>query len=277
MTAQTPQRRTPPVFRPVLVTRVERLTPRMNRITFGGEALADYKPLGPAGHVRVLLPAPGQEAPAIPTWGPSGPEFPEGQPRPHSRAYTPRLWNDATKELSIDFVLHGNGVASRWAATAKPGDQAVIAGPRTAYKFDPDAKWIMLVADETGLPAIATVLAALPASMTATAIVEVHDAAEEQPLPGADTVKWLHRTTGLPRTGGGNAPQPGGALLEQAVRAAELPAGHGTVWIACEAMAMRRLRHYLLSERGLPAAQLFTRGYWKQGVGNHPDHDTGED
>ena len=30
-------------------------------------------------------------------------------------------------------------------------------------------------------------------------------------------------------------------------------------------------------ERGLDREQLYTRGYWKLGVADHPDHDTGED
>ena len=31
------------------------------------------------------------------------------------------------------------------------------------------------------------------------------------------------------------------------------------------------------SERGLPLARLVTRGYWRAGEQNHPDHDYGED
>ena len=56
-----------------------------------------------------------------------------------------------------------------------------------------------------------------------------------------------------------------------------LPGGRGAGWIGLEASAMRTVRRHLLGERGLDRDQLYTRGYWKIGVADHPDHDTGED
>ena len=47
--------------------------------------------------------------------------------------------------------------------------------------------------------------------------------------------------------------------------------------MACEAAAMRDIRRYFTRERGIPVAQLVTRGYWRAGEQNHPDHDYGED
>jgi NADPH-dependent ferric siderophore reductase len=66
-------------------------------------------------------------------------------------------------------------------------------------------------------------------------------------------------------------------LAAQAVRELDLPGGHGASWIGLEASAMRTVRRHLLGERGLDRDQLYTRGYWKIGVADHPDHDTGED
>jgi NADPH-dependent ferric siderophore reductase len=40
---------------------------------------------------------------------------------------------------------------------------------------------------------------------------------------------------------------------------------------------MRAVRRHRLGERGLVRDQLYTRGYWKLGAADHPDHDTGED
>ena len=40
---------------------------------------------------------------------------------------------------------------------------------------------------------------------------------------------------------------------------------------------MRDIRRYFTRERGVPVGQLVTRGYWRAGEQNHPDHDYGED
>lgn len=103
--------------------------------------------------------------------------------------------------------------------------------------------------------------------------VEVHDRDEEQPQESAAQVTphWLHRD------GDGNHAVAPGGLLEASIRDTALPDGHGQVWIACEAQAMRRIRAHLLQERGLAPAALYTRGYWQAGAANHPDHDYGED
>ena len=53
--------------------------------------------------------------------------------------------------------------------------------------------------------------------------------------------------------------------------------GVAGVWIACEATAVRRIRGTLLAGRGVDPTTLVTRGYWRLGEQNHPDHDYGED
>ena len=258
-----------PQYRAVQIRRVQRITPNMCRITVCGEELAGFSTEGVAGHLRVLLPAPGQETPALPTWGAEGPVYPEGVPRPTSRAYTPRRWDPQSGELDIDFVLHGdNGPASAWASRAQPGDRLAVVAPRRAYHPDPQADWHLLAGDEAALPGIATILDVLPAASRALVFVEVPDAAEEQTLqsPAQVELHWLHR--------GGCAP---GEKLESAVRAAKLPEGNGRAWVACEAGVMRNLRRHLLNERGMSRPAISTQGYWKVGAANHPDHDTGED
>ena len=66
------------------------------------------------------------------------------------------------------------------------------------------------------------------------------------------------------------------AVLLAAAREAVIPDG-ARIWVACEAAAMRDIRRYFTRERGIPAPQLVTRGYWRAGEQNHPDHDYGED
>lgn len=265
-----PPARQRPRPRLVEVRDVSSLTPHMVRIRVGGDELREFPTTGPAEHLKVFLPAPGQERPVLPVYGPDGPQYPADQERPTIRTYTPRRYHPDTLELDIDFLLHGDGPASNWATRAQVGDVIAVAGPRGAYQPDSDADWVLLAGDDTALPAIGTILEALPASARARVLVEVRDAAEEQPLQSAGRVdvRWLHR---------GEADGTAGRLLEEAVRREELAGGAGRVWVACEAQVMRSIKRHLLEDRGLDRTAMVTRGYWRYGEANHPDHDMGED
>ncbi len=245
-----------------------RLTPRSVRITLTGDDLAGFAVDGPASHLKLVLPAPGQDRPTLPTVGPEGLVWPAGQ-RPLLRTYTPRRFDPVAGELDIDFILHDNaGPASAWASRARPGDTAVVVGPRGRYPADPAASWQLIAGDETALPAIATILEDLRPGVPAIVLVEVADAEEQLHLyTKADLrITWVYR---------GDA--AAGTALELAVAAAELPTGEGQAFIAAEASAMRRIRRHLAGERGIPVDRLYTRGYWKYGEADHPDHDTGDD
>ena len=50
-----------------------------------------------------------------------------------------------------------------WAATAEPGDPVAISGTGRGYAIDADAPRFLLAGDESALPAISTILDALPA------------------------------------------------------------------------------------------------------------------
>jgi NADPH-dependent ferric siderophore reductase len=242
----------------VRVRRVARLSPRMVRVTFGGEALGEFIWNGPAAHLKLIF-------------ADQGAERPTGEARPVMRTYTPRRFDLAARELEVDFVIHGAGPASDWAAQAAPGQTLTLAGPGRSYAVDPTAHWYLLVGDDTAIPAICTILEVLPATLPKQILLEVTDAREEHaldaPLANAE-LRWLRR---------GESAAQAGEALEAAVRALPWPSGSGRVYVACESGAMRRIRHFLLHERGVPRAHLVTRGYWKLGETDHPDRDYGED
>jgi NADPH-dependent ferric siderophore reductase len=261
------RRRLPPV--PVEVASVSTLTPRMVSVHVTADDLTRFAEAAPTAHIKVFLPVAGQDAPTMPIMTPEGRVWPEDQPRPTVRTYTPRAFDPESGTLEIQFLLHGVGPASQWAQRAKPGDKLAIGGPGGRFAPDPDiARW-WIAGDESALPAIGMLLDALPASAAAEVHLEVEGSSDEIALDSdaAVSLVWHHRRDGEGRYG---------AELLDAAAGAEISAGTQT-WVACEAGAVRRIRTLLLGEKAVPAASLVTRGYWRIGESDHPDHDYGED
>ena len=246
---------------------VSPVSPRLISVLVVGDELDGFAGAAPTSHLKVFLPADGEDAPNLPTPGPDGaPVAPDG-PAPVVRTYTPRRYDPATKTLEIQFLLHGTGPASEWAQRAKPGDKLAVAGPGGRFSLEPAVGHWWLAADESAIPAVGTLLEALPETTVAEVHIEVDgpDDEVEFATPAKATISWHHRR-----------PEAFGAELDGAARAAAIPDG-ARVWVASEAAAMRDIRRYFLTSRLLPAGSLVTRGYWRAGEQNHPDHDYGED
>lgn|SRR6266498_701089 len=54
------------------VVRVECFTPHMVRVVFAGEELVGFTTRGPAEHLKVNFPPPGESTLVLPEWGPEG-------------------------------------------------------------------------------------------------------------------------------------------------------------------------------------------------------------
>jgi len=242
------------------VQSIVKLTPRMVRVVFTGAELAGFTWNGPAAHIKLIL-------------GPPGAAGERGL----SRTYTPRHFDATRRELTVDFVLHGEGPASTWAAQAQVGQSMLIAGPGRSYTLDAQAQWLLIAGDESAIPAIATLLEVVPDSLRTQVLIEVNDAADEfaiAPERSNVNLRWLHRARPIT---GHDPTTPAGVELSAAIAAFQAPAGTGRVYVACEADAMRKIRRQLLVDRALPREWVTTRGYWKQGATDHPDRDYGED
>ena len=259
-TENAPRKRRPP--RRVEVSRVQILSPAMRRITLTGAELQGFEVNDPASYMKLIFPEPGQTEPVRP--------LPDGPRAKSMRTYTPLAVRPEAQEVDVDFVLHGEGPASTWAAQAQAGQVLFLMGPGPGYKVDLQAAEHLLIGDDSALPAFETILARLPATARARVLIEVPDAAEERALrsPAALSVQWVVR---------GADNQAAGSALEAALRQAGAPSAQSRVYLACEAAAMRRIRQLLTGELGLPRSQIVGRGYWKLGAVNHPDHDYGED
>src|SRR5687767_15349339 len=110
-----------PLRREVEVVRVEHISPNFRSITFGGASLAGFASPSFDDHVKFVL----ADGDAGPVW----------------RDYTPRRFDAARGELTLEFALHGDGPVADWAAAAAVGQRVTIAGPRGSFIIPLDYDW----------------------------------------------------------------------------------------------------------------------------------------
>lgn len=224
--------------RDLAVLRIQDLGPHLRSIVFGGPDSAGFLSASFDDHVKVF--------------------FPSAEGETVARDYTPRHYDAASGELTIEFVLHGHGPAASWAAQAQPGQRLVIGGPRGSLIIPMDYDWHLLVGDESALPAITRRLAELPAGTPVQAILLATDAADQRALPTAARLQlqWV------------STPE---ALLA-AARTLALPAGEGYAWCAGEAATMASLRRILVEDKGHDRHAIRAAAYWKQGASGHHEN-----
>ncbi|MFC7931580.1 SIP domain-containing protein [Streptomyces cinereoruber] len=254
----------PIVLRELTVLRAENLTPGMRRLTLGGPQLDAFVKDGlelPAlrtegfdDHVKFFF-ADETGRLVLPRQQVSSLDWSDG--RPVAKDYTPVSHDPEKGEIVFDFVRHDGGVASTWAENAAPGDSAWIAGPKMSHSHPEGADWILVVGDETALPAIGRWLAEMPEGTKARVFIEVGEDSHRQELPTkADAeIVWLSRN---------GAPAGTTDLLEQAVRAADWLPGTVFAWVAGEAVTLKGIRRHLATERGVPREQTHITGYWRR-------------
>ena len=302
----------------VEVVAVDRLSPSFVRVELGGPALADFGVDGPLYDLRIKLVFPNDvgELPSFAgadeSWWDTWLELPEAE-RGHMRTYTVRAVRGAGLDtrMVVDLVLHPAegqaGPGSTWAEQANVGDRLVTMAPRRGVEyggieFAPGtARELLLVADETAVPAVCSILEDLDDDARGVALLEVPLSADaaalaEQVAPPKVDVVWL------PRDGA-----PLGSLLEAEVRGRlgvgggagldvvadtevdpdlwETPVysssgedidvpvatvGHDLdglyAWIAGESKVVTGLRRLLVNELGMDRRQVAFMGYWRRGV-----------
>jgi NADPH-dependent ferric siderophore reductase len=265
----TPAVTVPFRFFDLRVARSERLGPTMVRVTFAGEKLSEFASGGRDQRFKLFFPHPDQDSPVVPAvpaetgddWYAAWREM-DPAVRGIMRTYTVREQRREPDEIDVDFALHGDaGPASRWARRTAPGDRVTALGPVVAdnagidFRPPSGADWMLITGDETALPAVAGILAWLPAGTRAKVWIEVPHADDLQDLPtAADAeVTWLIRADG--RDG-----------ILQAVRRAHLLGGNPYAWIAGEAGTVRALRRHLVNERGFYRRAIKFTGYWRRGA-----------
>jgi len=241
-----------------IVSRTTTLTPTLRRVTLDGPGIADFLSTGIGDeYVRVFFPH-GDDPTDVSLPVPDGDWWatPAGAPEAPMRTYTISGVRPQVGEVDIDFVIHQKGVAGPWAASAQPGHVIGLNSPTGLYAPPPGTTWQVLVADLTGLPAIARIAADIPADIRTRIVLEVLDESDKVDFEvGAHVeVTWVI---------GGNGHGP--STLGQVVRSIvddRLPLAEGFIWVAGETVALRDVRKYLRRELGLSAAQFKVIGYW---------------
>jgi NADPH-dependent ferric siderophore reductase len=306
----------PMILTEVSVAAVEQLTPSFVRVELASPELAHFGvDSGDLLDQRIKLVFPNADGRlasfegADAGWLSSWLQRP-AEERGHMRTYTVRAVSGSgqSTRIVVDIVVHDPpcGPGSTWARSAAVGDRLVLLGPRRGLpyggiEFAPPASTddLLLVGDETAVPAIAGILAGLPPEASGRAFLEVpyaEDIHDLSPHEGV-VVTWLPRN-GAPhgtrvlaavaerlavRLRGGEvrlAPAaddevdpdlwetPGysssGESLEPGSAGAALPGLYA--WIAGESAMVTGLRRYLVSEVGVDRSQVAFMGYWRRGV-----------
>jgi NADPH-dependent ferric siderophore reductase len=238
------------------VTAATDVGPRLRRVRFEVPDLRRLElPDLPDEVVGIYFPAPGRSAPPAMTQVDGVWAFHEVEPAPEGRTLTVREVDHVAGTMAVDFVVHGHGPATEWAQAAQPGDQVTMAYARGWYRPDPDADWHLLVADLSGLPALARILGSHPRPESVTAVVEV---ADDDDL---EYVGFPRQTRVIPLVGSGNGLSP--SALGDAVAGLDVPAGRGYCWFAGEAAQSRAVRKHLRNVRRWHRDQYDVIGYWR--------------
>ncbi|MFI0464035.1 siderophore-interacting protein [Saccharopolyspora sp. 5N102] len=266
-TADRLRRKRPPA-RDLQVLRTAELSPSMRRITLGGAELSGFLDEHTGPNIKVFVPQQGQQSPVLPVIDEDTGRYrwPEQHERPTMRTYTVRRYDEASGELDVDFVLHGeHGVASNWARRARPGDRIGVMGP--GGKTCRPADWYLLAGDETALPAISAIVENLPPTARGQVFVEVGDSADQQHVETPLDMRW----TWLPREG---AVAGRSRRLIDAVQELEMPSDVDvSAWVAGESGIVRGIRQHLRADRGMDAHSVLAIGYWKYGMAETEYHD----
>lgn len=295
----------------------ERLSPAFVRVTLESPAFADLGIEGFDTRFKMVFPGPTGHLPPMPDspedWYSSWMGTPDATRSP-MRTYTVRdvLDEGGARLLVVDLVVHEHGPqgpACRWALAACRGDAIQVIAPHRrgqdygGTEFAPrEHRSLLLVADETALPALTRILVDLEPGLSGHAFVEVPSTEDTLAIevPEGFEITWLtrdgaehgrrlveevRRHLGLGPLDPSSLPAVVASDLE--VEVWETPryssAGEDLrvqpqsralasdphdlyAWIAGESWMVKALRRCLVTELGLERAQVAFMGYWREGV-----------
>ena len=174
----------------------------------------------------------------------------------HQRGYTLVDPDPAAGTVDIEFALH-DGIASRWARGAQPGDtiEATVLGSKFALPEPAPAGYI-IVGDSASLPAINSLLESLGGAPARVFLEASNDGDKDLPVwcsglssSSGKEVTWVDRTDS-------------GESLRDAVRSAAFDAADHFGWVACDNRTTRSVAKVLREDFGIPRKSIKAQAYW---------------
>ena len=210
------------------VTGRREITPHYLRLSFEADGMLADRPLHPTMWIRM--------------W------FADGDTQ-HQRGYTLVDPNPEADTVDIEFALH-DGIASRWAQNARPGDTVEVTVLGSNFTLpEPAPKGYVIVGDPASLPAINSLLTAIGDSPARVFLEAGHDDDKQLPVARSADVVWVDRKNG-------------GEALVQAISEAAFDASDHFGWVACDNRTTRAVAKIFREEYAIPRKSIKAQAYW---------------
>ena len=210
------------------VTGRRELTPHYLRLSFDGGGLLTDRPLHPTMWIRM--------------W------FADGE-KQHQRGYTLVDPDPQADNVDIEFALH-DGVASRWAQDAQPGDTIEVTVLGSNFTLpEPAPKGYVIVGDTASLPAINSLLTAIGDTPARVFLEAGHDDDKQLPVARSADVVWVDRKNS-------------GEALVQAVSSAAFDAADHFGWVACDNRTTREVAKIFREDYKISRKSIKAQAYW---------------
>jgi NADPH-dependent ferric siderophore reductase len=210
------------------VTECRELSPHYLRLSFDAGGLLTDRPVHPTMWIRM--------------W------FADGD-KQHQRGYTLVDPKPDADTVHIEFALH-DGVASRWAQNAQPGDTIEVTVLGSNFTLpEPAPKGYVIVGDTASLPAINSLLTAIGDRPARVFLEAGHDDDKQLPVARSVDVVWIDR-------------KKGGEALVEAVTSSAFDAADHFGWVACDNRTTRAVARVFRDDYKIPRKSIKAQAYW---------------
>jgi NADPH-dependent ferric siderophore reductase len=167
----------------------------------------------------------------------------------HQRGYTLVDPDSDADTVDIEFALH-DGVASRWAQAAQPGDTVEVTVLGSNFTLpEPRPAGYVIVGDTASLPAINSLLDAIDDAPARVFLEAGHDDDKSLPVAGSADVVWIDR-------------DDASESLVAAVGSSAFEATDHFGWVACDNRTTRTVAKILREDYKIPRKSIKAQAYW---------------